>query len=299
MEGARSSAVTYRQENVIQRPCDGLRSESRSEPRARSPRGSESEETKAEKSIPWNAPPCPYCGGLTFPLPSIVFPGAYTADRYDELQSDIYSEIQLEGYDSGKSMLLAGFVCVAGHLVMGLAGRPKFGSGLAVPDSGDRLKLQPAEAVAFLVRFMAGEQVFKAREEGQRYIRSLELKQVMAVEERLTQLKDVWPLDENRSCYKAFEYLYPPDCRIGNITFKVLQTENVPASLLEALRAFVGSGSMTLAECKQVLLEAFQLHFQLHERQEKEKKLSGGSGTTRAIQRGMMRASTPSRPASD
>ncbi|GAQ87629.1 hypothetical protein KFL_003660090 [Klebsormidium nitens] len=284
----RVSAATskFSQENVAGKACDG--SQSGLKEGAKSQRGSSGEETKAEVSSPRNAGPCPYCGGQTFHLPSIVFPGAYAAESYDVMTSDVVNDFHVEGFVwKGRFLLITGFVCLAGHLVLGVAGHPNFGRGLAVPHSGDRLQLQPAEAVAFMVRFMAGEQGL-AREEGQRYISSLELETVMAVEARLTQLKEIWPLDKGRLLsYKVFEDLmYPHRYSVGSI-MKVLRS-NVPADLLEIVGAFVGTGSMTAAECKRSILEAFETH----EREEKQ-KMSRAVGTAEASERCVMPASTP------
>lgn len=195
-------------------------------------------------------------------------------------------------------VLGTGFVCLRGHIVLGVAGYPKLDE-VAVPDSGQRLELQRPQAVDFLLKFVVGKESL-SRKQGHRFIRGLGLDQLIQIEARLQELEEVWPLKEKEVCDKANEEsdeegeepgeaneLDEGNGKESNEEIEKLSQEKeaskeyklfghmykrgddpvgivdvlgagVPADLLEGLQAFVLTGFPGLAECEQSILEAFE-----------------------------------------
>ncbi|GAQ87636.1 F-box family protein [Klebsormidium nitens] len=272
------------------------------------PSGSEGEGSEGEVSSDTEEPeekrpPCAYCGSPTFALPPKAFNSQFS--DYDDLLSESFCDAydrheqarsMYESDDSEASnndsmfVLGTGFVCLEGHIVLGVAGYPKLDE-VAVVDSGESLELQRPQVVDFLLKFVVGGKTL-SRKQGHRFIRGLLLDQLIQIEVRLVQLAKIWPAKEKEGCdkaneesdgadgessevikepdeetegvnqekeskdYKLFGYMY----KRGNDPVGIVDVlgAGVPADLLEGLQAFVLTGDPGLAECEQPILGAFE-----------------------------------------
>ncbi|GAQ87627.1 F-box family protein [Klebsormidium nitens] len=221
---------------------------------------------------------CPYCGAQTFPLPDSSFIGPYTAESYDHLLADVRADNPDEtNFANGRYMLMTGFVCLSGHLVLGMAGFPCITPVSPDLDRSDwdcfrclpaKLRLDPAEAVAFAIRFMLGERSFDPATE-RPLVRALTLDQLIQIERRLAELKSVWPVTVIASpligdvkYYKAFKD-YSRSFKVGRPEVSVVKMLDAdePTAFLETVRAFVVAESgPSLAEWERLILDALEAH---------------------------------------
>ncbi|GAQ87634.1 hypothetical protein KFL_003660160 [Klebsormidium nitens] len=255
-------------------------------------------ESKAEGAAssdskePQEKPPCLYCGSPTFALPRQAFDSRFSDydnmmresvhEAYEKLEQGHFTDEADDDENDSVFTLGTGFVCLTGHIVLGMAGYPKLVESV-LPQSGESLKLQRPQAVDFLLKFVVGGDTLE-REEGHEFVQGLGLDQLIQIEARLARLKKVWPVEENRESekenegpadanqakkdpeksledneeirYKTFGYMYLRGDSLAGIVD--LLGASVPADLLKALQDFVLTGSTNLAECERLVLEEFE-----------------------------------------
>lgn len=230
---------------------------------------SEGEASAELKEPKEKGPPCVYCGSPTFALPRRAF-GSQFSD-YEELKSEWFCKVY-DRHECGRSeddsdasddepdesefVLGTGFVCLSGHIVLGMAGYPELVES-TVPQSGESLEPQHPQAVDFLLTYLVGDRGC-GHKEGHQFIQGLEFDQLIQIEARLVQLKRVWPLEdyEGSDRHKVFGHIYG----MRNLPVGIVDVlgADVPADLSKPLQDFVLTGTPSLAECERSILEAFE-----------------------------------------
>lgn len=237
--------------------------------KARTELPKETQSLTAESEDEVSAAACPYCGALTFPLPSSAFSGTYAAETYDNLLADTGADDPdtTQFYD-GRYTLMTGFVCLSGHMVLGAAGHPCADPVSSSLDPLDwfrfpaELRMDPAEAIAFAIRFMLSDRSFDPASE-RPLVRDLTLDELILIKRRLAKLKSVWPIIQigDYKYYRTFRS-YPQSFQVGRPELSVVKMldADAPTAFLEKVRAFVLKSDPSLAEWEGLIMDALELH---------------------------------------
>lgn len=237
--------------------------------------------------------PCPYCEELVFPLKPEDIPHAYTC--YETLYLDCVEAVHpdcredsLSAYNSvsdseaesepeikvePERVLVSGFACLAGHIVLQVAGYPGRHPGTQIEDSGEMLRLGSSNAVAFLTEHAAENGILRYKE-GQSLVDELEFDQLIKVADRLEELEDEWPsFVASARPYIRVAGVYPwrPISENPSLSKEMLRGSGLPHKVADGLYDYVLRGEPDLAHCMELLFEAVEAQVQeylLRERRE-------------------------------
>lgn len=201
---------------------------------------------------------CPYCHNLVFPLKGSDF--SLPNWSYDELFEACCGGPFWNWYDDAERLLATGFVCLAGHIVLGLAGYPTV-RGSPVPHSGEGLRLERSDAALYFTGHLTGK---ISSQEGQQFVHDLDPNDSISVGDRLVKLHERWPTEVHKdgsTRYRVFrknpserqkKALDAP----GSI-IKVLQSD-LPYSLFQSVHKHILEGEPSLPDFMAMLLDAFK-----------------------------------------
>ncbi|GAQ87632.1 F-box family protein [Klebsormidium nitens] len=222
-------------------------------------------------------PPCLYCSSPIFALPRKAFDPLSHVD-YDELLSESFCDAydrhedgddsEEDERDDTKFVLASGFVCLSGHIVLGMAGYPKL-VALGVPHSGEALKLPRPQAIEFLLKFLVGK---RGPESPVGIVDVLEAKvpaSLLEVVQDFVLTGSPGFVECERSIFDAFEAVDRKEeeamaCRNRRqVVDEALRGagvgyplwQNLPKDLSNTLKAHVETGNPSLAECNSLILE--------------------------------------------
>ncbi|GAQ84351.1 F-box family protein [Klebsormidium nitens] len=215
---------------------------------------------------------CPFCNELIFTLDAECFPNALS--DFDALW---YS--YLEGWDEDRSqsesvfddILMLGFVCLNGHLVLGSGGWPEEVTDL-IPGSGEGLKLDLPDVVKFVRRYTPWNDRGEDDDE-EHYIKGLGLDQMITMGARLASLHENWPSVQEDGVRQYRSFSQYDSLRRGPMSIGELLARGPPQKVLDGVRKYVLKGVLSFAECMGLVQNALDDVVKEKARKEREREI--------------------------
>ena len=227
-------------------------------------------------------PPCIFCGALLWALPEKCFPESYP-HGYDEMFRENYAG-EDEDYDSDpepRRMMATGSICCNGHLLLGIAGAEPSLAGRVVSNSGEDLQLAQCDTVRYFTECLEGMPEL-GYADGQHFVDSLQLDQLVITGARLDKLCGAWPCQESDGCarYRVFSQnsWRCKDARKGAMSALDLLKSGLPGDVQDKFHGYILSGYPSLTTCVASLSEALEEHKRNEERLERRQEIMDALG---------------------